>query len=260
MILAVDMGNTNIVIGCADREKIYFEERIATDLSKTELEYYVLFKTVLDLYHIDADKIEGAIVSSVVPGLTGIIRSALEKISGLQPYVLGEDVETGLEIEMDQPSRLGSDLVVDAVAALEEYGAPLIVIDIGTATTMSVIDRDRKYIGGCIIPGVRVSSDALAAKASQLFKVSLQAPEHAIGKNTADCMNSGILYGHASCLDGMIARMEEELGYPCQVVATGGLAGDIIKHCKREILLDSHLLLKGLRMIYDRQKKGEDRC
>lgn len=260
MILAVDMGNTNIVVGCIDKEKIYFEERIATDLSKTELEYYVLFKTVLDLYGIDGGKLEGAIISSVVPGLTQVIKEALEKLGDIHPYIVGEGVKTGLTIQMDIPSRLGSDLIVDAVAAVHEYGAPVIVVDVGTATTISVIDRDKNYVGGCIIPGIRVSSDALASKAAQLFKISLIAPEKVIGKNTADCMNSGIIYGHAACLDGMIERMEEELGYSCPVVATGGLAKTLVPKCKKKMTLDESLLLKGLWQIYELQEKEEKGC
>lgn len=255
MILAVDMGNTNIVIGCLDDEKIYFEERISTDHSKTELEYYVLFKTVLELYHINKEEISGAIISSVVPPLLNVIKSAVETLTGNTPFIVGANLKTGLTIKTDNPAQLGSDLIVDAVAGIHEYEAPLMIIDIGTATTISVVDKDKNYIGGIIMPGVRVSSDSLVSRTAQLSKVSLTAPEKAIGTNTIDCMKSGIILGHAACLDGMVERMEEELGYPCKVVATGGLAKVIIPHCKREMIEDQELLLKGLKIIYDLQQK-----
>ncbi len=255
MILAIDMGNTNIVIGCIDDDKLYFEERIATDHSKTELEYYVLFKTVLELYQIQAKEISGAIISSVVPPLVHVIKAATEKLIGVEPYIVSTELDLGLEICTDNPKQLGSDLIVDAVAGVCEYGAPLMIIDIGTATTISVVDKDCRYMGGCIIPGVRVSSDSLVSRTAQLSKVSLTAPDNAIGTNTIDCMKSGIILGHASCLDGMVERMEEELGYPCTVVATGGLAKVIIPHCKRKMTEDQELLLKGLKIIYDRQRK-----
>lgn len=253
MILAIDMGNTNIVIGCIDDEKIYFEERIATDLSKTELEYFCLFKTVLELYQIHGDEINGAIISSVVPPLVNVLKAAVEKLIGVTPYIVGSGIRTGLNIVMDNPRQVGSDMIVDAVAAVREYKAPFIVIDIGTATTMSVVDRHGNYIGGCIMPGVKVSADSLAAKAAQLSKVDFAAPAKCIGKNTVDCMKSGIIFGHAACLDGMIDRMQEELGYPCKIIATGGLAGVIIPCCRHEIIEDQELLLKGLKIIYDLQ-------
>ena len=226
---------------------------MATDHSKTELEYYVLFKTVLDLYQIENTEITGAIISSVVPPLVNVISSAVEKLIGKTPFIVGSGIRTGLNIMMDNPRQLGSDLVVDAVAGMNEYGTPLIIVDIGTATTISIVDKNKNYIGGCIMPGVRISADSLVARTAQLSKVSLTAPSKSIGKNTIDCMKSGIIFGHAACLDGMIDRMEEELGYPCKVVATGGLAKVIIPHCKRKIIEDQELLLKGLKIIYDLQ-------
>lgn len=257
MILAIDMGNTNIVIGCIDDEKIYFEERIATDHSKTELEYYVLFKTVFDLYQIKREDITGAIISSVVPPLVNILEAAVEKLTGIKPYIVGPELKMRLPLWMDNPKQVGSDLIVDAVAALEEYGAPAIVIDIGTATTMSVTDKDGNYIGGCIMPGVKVAADSLVSKTAQLPKIDFSAPDRSIGKNTAECMKSGIIFGHAASLDGMIDRMEEELGYSCNVIATGGLAGVIIPLCRHEIMEDQELLLKGLKIIYDLQQAGD---
>ena len=145
MILAIDMGNTNIVIGCVDDEKIYFEERLCTDYSKTELEYAIGFKTVLELYNIESEQIHGAIISSVVPQLVNVIKSAVEKIIGITPLIVGPGVKTGLNLLMDQPKQVGTDMVVDAVAAIHEYGAPALIIDVGTATTISAVDDKKNY-------------------------------------------------------------------------------------------------------------------
>ena len=255
MILAIDMGNTNIVIGCVDEEKVLFEERLATDLSKTELEYVVIFKTVLELYGIEKEKVTGAIISSVVPQLVNIIKSAVYKLIKVDPMVVGPGVKTGLNILMDEPRRVGSDLIVDAVAAINNYGTPLIVIDMGTATTMSVIDRKGNYIGGVIMPGIKVSVDSLVSRTAQLQRISLDAPDKVIGKNTINCMKSGVIYGNASCIDGMIDRLAEEMGEglsDIKVVATGGLARVILPQCRHNIIQDDELLLKGLKIIYDK--------
>ena len=255
MILAIDMGNTNIVIGCVDEEKVLFEERLATDLSKTELEYVVIFKTVLELYGIEKEKVTGAIISSVVPQLVNIIKSAVYKLIKVEPMVVGPGVKTGLNILMDEPRRVGSDLIVDAVAAINNYGTPLIVIDMGTATTMSVIDRKGNYIGGVIMPGIKVSVDSLVSRTAQLQRISLDAPDKVIGKNTINCMKSGVVYGNASCIDGMIDRLADEMGEALsdiKVIATGGLSRVILPQCRHNIIQDDELLLKGLKIIYDK--------
>lgn len=254
MILAIDMGNSNIVIGCMDDKQSYFEERLSTDKSKTALEYAIGFHTVLELYNIDASQIEGAIISSVVPPLTNVVKSAVEKIIGKTPLVVGPGIKTGLNLLMDNPKSIGSDLIVDAVAGITEFGAPLILIDMGTATTMSVVDKDKNYVGGVIMTGLHLSMEALSSKAAQLYNVSLEVPKSVIGKNTTDCMKSGIILGNAACIDGMIDRIEEELGYPTTVVATGGLAHVVIPLCKHNIIVDDSLLLKGLKIIYDKNR------
>ena len=251
MILALDIGNTNIVIGCIDREKTYFIERLSTVRTKTELEYAVDIKTVLDLYRIKRSDMEGAIISSVVPQITNIV-----KVLGnnSKVMVLGPGVKTGLNIKMDNPGQLGADLVADAVAGISEYPTPLIIIDMGTATTASVVDADKQYIGGMILPGVGVSLDALTQRASQLSGIGIEEPKRVIGKNTLECMKSGVLYSSAGALDGIIGRIEEELGEKTTVVATGGLAKKIVPYCKRDIILDEDLLLKGLLVIYEKNK------
>ena len=193
MILAIDIGNTNIVVGCIDKEKTYFIERLSTVRTKTELEYAVDIKVVLDLYHVKRADIEGCIISSVVPQITNIAKLAVEKILKKEPIVLGPGVKTGLNIMMDHPGQLGADLVADAVAGIAEYQVPLIIVDMGTATTVSVVDDKKNYVGGMIMPGMRVSLDALTARASQLSGISIEAPKRLIGKNTIECMKSGVL-------------------------------------------------------------------
>lgn len=250
MILAVDIGNTNIVLGCIEQEKIYFVERVSTNISKTELEYVVELKTLLDLYRIQVEEITGCIIASVVPPLTNIVKTAMEKYLHTTPLIVGPGVKTGLNILMDNPAQIGADLIVNAVAGLKYYGAPIIMIDMGTATTISVVDDKKNYIGGMILPGVKVSLESLVNRTSQLPKISLEAPKKIIGKNTIDCMKSGIIMGQAASMDGMIERIWEELGYKAQVVATGGLAGCIVPHCKKKIIYDNELTLKGLNVIY----------
>ena len=254
MILAIDVGNTNIVVGCIDDLKTYFIERLSTNRKKTELEYAVDLKNVLDIYHIKKTEIEGCIISSVVPQITNIVKLAAEKILKKNAIVLGPGVKTGLNIMMDNPGQLGADQVADAVAGISGYPVPLILIDMGTATTASVVNSKKQYVGGMILPGVGVSLDALTARASQLSGISIDAPRHVIGKNTIECMKSGVLYSNAAALDGIIDRIEEELGEKATVVATGGLAKKIVPHCKREIILDEELLLRGLLIIYEKNK------
>lgn len=255
MLLAIDIGNSNIVIGCMQNGAILNEIRIATDLIKTSDQYCMDLKNALSLYDIPRESIEGVIVSSVVPPLLNSFRTAVMKLTGKKPMVVGPGIRTGLNIQIDNPSQIGSDLIVAAVAALREYPAPLMIVDMGTATTISVIDRSRSYIGGCICPGVRVSAEALTSRAALLPAINLEAPRRAIGRNTADCMRSGIMLGAAAMLDGLIDRMEDELGEKATVVATGGISRFVIPMCRREILYDRNLLLKGLEILYLNNKK-----
>ncbi len=258
MILAIDIGNTNIVIGCTQQEKVYFVERVSTNISKTELEYVVEFKTLFDLYHIKMEEITGCIIASVVPPLVNIVKAAMTKLLHITPMIVGPGIKTGLNILMDNPAQIGSDLIVNAVAALQYYGAPVIIIDMGTATTISVVDDNKNYIGGMILPGVKISLEALASRTSQLPRISLEAPRKIIGKNTIDCMKSGIVMGQAACMDGMIERIREDLGYSFHVVATGGLAGCIVPYCKEDIICDNELTLKGLDIIYRKNTEITD--
>ena len=255
MLLAIDIGNSNIVIGGIENDQIKFEARIATDRIKTSDQYGVEIKNILNLFEVSPQQVEDCIISSVVPPVFNAVRTGVIKLTGLTPMVVGPGIKTGLNIQMDNPASVGSDLIVAAVAALQEYQAPLMLIDMGTATTITVVDKDNTYIGGAIIPGVRVSAEALSSRAAQLPGIQLDRPKRAIGKNTVECMRSGIMFGAAAMLDGMIERMEAELGKQTTVVATGGLAQFVAPLCKREIRLETDLLLKGLNIIYKKNKK-----
>lgn len=254
MIFAIDVGNTNIVAGCIDRKKTYFTERFSTVRTKTEMEYAIDIKTLLDIYKVNKADIEGCIISSVVPQITNIIRLAAHKILDKKIVVLGPGVKTGLNIMMDNPASLGADLVANAVAGIAEYPLPLCIIDMGTASTVSVVDEKKNYIGGLIFPGVNVSLDALTAHASQLGGISIETPKRVIGKNTVECMKSGLIFSSAAAIDGIIERITEEYGKELTIVATGGLSKKIIPHCKKNIILDEDLLLKGLLIIYEKNR------
>lgn len=250
MILAVDIGNTNIVIGCLEEKNVFFECRVATDKHKTEAEYTVMFKNLLDVYGIDLDKIQGTVVSSVVPPITSAVKNALRFITGHNPVEACMNAKHNIKVNNDNPNELGNDLLVAAVAALKENKPPLIIIDLGTATTISVLDKTGLFQGCVIMPGVKISLEALSARASQLPSISLEAPKCVIGKHTAECMQSGIVYGNAAMLDGMIDRIEEELGEKSTVIATGGLAKIITPNCKHKIICDDELMLRGLWYLY----------
>ena len=255
MIFAVDIGNTNIVIGGAERQgKICFTERISTDHKATDFEYAVSFKSIFEIHNVSPHDIEGAIISSVVPFVTNTVKSAVKKIMGITPMVVGPGIKTGLSIKIDNPAQLGSDLVVVAVAGINEYPCPLAVIDMGTATTFSVIDRSKSYIGGMIMPGLKVSMEALTECTSQLPKIGFEPPKKLIGSNTVECMKSGFLYGSASSIDGMLERIAGELGEEPFAVATGGLASVVIPLCRKKIVRDDDLMLKGLMLIYSKNK------
>ncbi len=261
MILAIDIGNTNIVIGCIERkgkdDDILFEARLATDHVNTSDQYSIELMNVLQLYKVDPDKIDGTIISSVVPPVYNAIRSAVIKVTGKTPLVVGPGIKTGLNIRMDDPTQVGADLIVAAVAALKEYAAPMIIVDMGTAITLSVIGENNTFLGGCIFPGVRVSMDALTSRAAQLPGISLDKPKQVIGKNSIDSMRSGIMYGTAAMIDGIVERMEEEAGHSFHLLATGGIAPHIIPLCKREFQHDKNLLLKGLAILYRNNTKDK---
>lgn len=256
MILTVDIGNSNIVIGGVEGEKIVFEARLRTEATKTSDEYAVDLKSLLDIYAVAVSAIEGAIIGSVVPQVLNAMQTAIKKLTGHTALVVGPGIKTGLNIAIDNPSQTGADLVIGAVAALREHKAPLIVVDMGTATTMVVLDEKGTFIGGAISPGVKISLDALTEGTALLPGLQLDKPKRAIGRNTADCMRSGIMLGTACMIDGMVERMEGELGKPCKVIATGGIAKFIVPLCKTAIHYDKDLLVKGLAALYRENRKS----
>ena len=252
MILAIDIGNTNIVLGGLEGEKILFEARMATDLIKTSDQYCAELKSMLALFEVTPEAISGSIISSVVPPVLNSFKTAIRKLTGKNCLVVGPGIRTGLNIRMENPAEVGSDLIVAAVAAIAEYGAPLLLVDMGTATTITAVDETGTFVGGCICPGVKISMEALTGRTAQLPGISLDEPQKAIGKNTRDCMRSGIMFGAAAMLDGLLDRMEAELGTPVKVVATGGIARFVIPLCRRELIYDRSLMLKGLGLLYRR--------
>ena len=250
MILAVDIGNSNIVVGGMEGHKIIFEARVRTDATKTSDEYCIDLKNILDIYGVDRGSVEGTIIASVVPQVLNSVKTAVKKLTGKNSLVVGPGLKTGLNIKIENPSQTGADLVVGAVAALREHKPPMIVIDMGTATTMMVLDETGAFIGGSISPGVRISQEALTNGTALLPGLQLDAPRKVIGRNTIDCMRSGIMLAHACMIDGMVERMEAELGYKTTVVATGGIAKFVLPMCHTPILYDKDLLLKGLAALY----------
>lgn len=250
MILAVDIGNSNIVIGGIRGERIVFEARLRTDSTKTSDEYCIDVKMILEVYGISPGDIEGSIIASVVPQVLNSVKTALKKLTGKHSLVVGPGLKTGLNIKIENPAQTGADLVVGCVAALREHKAPLIVIDMGTATTMTVLDEAGALIGGSICPGVKISMEALTERTALLPGLQLDQPKRSIGRNTIDCMRSGIMLGTACMLDGMIGRMEEELGQKATVVVTGGIAKFVVPLCRTPMIFDKDLLLKGLAALY----------
>lgn len=256
MLLAIDIGNSNVVIGCLnDNNETVKLFRMVTDLKKTEDEYAAGMKTILEYSGLDCSRFEGAIICSVVPPLTEIFRTAVENIIGVRALVVGTGIKTGLNIMIENPTSLGSDIVAASVAAMTVFPLPVIVIDMGTATTITVVDKGNKYIGGAIVPGVALSMSALSSGTSLLQKVPIEAPKKCINTTTTESMQSGAVYGTAALLDGMIDRFEQELGCKASLVATGGIAAKIVPHCTHDIVYDENLLLRGLGIIYKKNKR-----
>lgn len=252
MLLAVDIGNTNITLGLYDEEILLFTARLSTDTRRTADQYAIDIKDILTLHGCDYENIEDAIISSVVPSVGAAVGRAISLLCHIVPLTLAPGVKTGLHIKIDNPAQLGADLAAGAVGAVNEYTMPCIVIDMGTASTISVLDKNGAFLGGAIAAGVNLTLKALTENTSQLPAISIESPQSVIGTNTADCMRSGLVFGTAAMLDGMIDRIEEELGEIATVVATGGLSREIISHCSHSIIYNENLLLDGLRIIYEK--------
>ena len=252
MILAIDVGNTNIVIGCIDGSEILRVFIMSTNISKTSDEYAVEIKGILGFHGVACENISGAVISCVVPPLTGVFKNTVKLLAGVNAIIVGAGIKTGMNILIEDPGTLAGDMVATAVGALASYKPPMIIVDLGTATKMTVLDKNGGFIGGAIMPGVSLSMSALAAGASLLPRVPIEAPPKCISANTIDAMKSGATFGAASMIDGMTERFEAELGEAVQVIATGGLAEAVYRHCKREIIHDPHLILRGLWVIYEK--------
>lgn len=254
MILTIDVGNTNVVLGCVEDGVVVSRSRLATNTSDLPNDYAMKMRQSFAFDSIDYHEFEGAILSSVVPQVNRAIRSAVRKLTGLECIIVGAGIKTGVNVKIDDPGTLAGDLITGTVGALSMYKPPIIIVDMGTATTIVAVDKDGAYIGGAIIPGVNLSFEALSQGTSLLPNISIEAPRKCIATNTVDSMKSGAVFGTAAMIDGMIERMEAELGEKCTVVATGGLASSIIPYCRREIICDDDLLLKGLWILYKKNK------
>ena len=250
MVLAIDIGNTHILLGCFEDRKVLFTELLTTNKTSTDLEYASLIKSALEFNGTGFDAIDGAIISSVVPQVTGTIKSAVERFSSVVPLVVGPGVKTGLKIRIDNPAQLGSDLVVSAVAGIKEYGVPQINIYLGTATAFSLIDSEKNFCGTSIGAGMGIEAEALSSKTSQLPNIAFETPRKVIGTNTVDSMKSGLIYQNAALIDGMIDRIEEEYGGKCVLTATGRYASLVAPLCRHKIVVDKDMLLKGLIEVY----------
>lgn len=249
MILAIDVGNSNIVLGVMD-EELVCSGRLATSIHETDQEYAMKLFSFLQLNGIT--EIEGAIISSVVPPLIDVLKKAVKMVCNVDALVVGPGVKTGLSIKIDNPAQLGADMVVGAVAAKAKYPCPLIIFDLGTATTGSVVDRDGNFIGAIITTGVRTSINALSSGTALLPQIDISAPKKVIGTNSVDSMKSGCVIGTAILLDGFVDKFEEELGEKATVIVTGGLGDSIAKNCTHDMIIDENLLIDGLKIIYDK--------
>ena len=252
MVLTIDIGNTNIVLGGYENGALGFCTRISTDKSLEADQYALELSGILNLYKVAGENIEGAIISSVVPQITDTVARALRMFSGVEPLKLTQELPTGVGVNIDTPSELGADLLAGAIAAKALYPLPAIVIDMGTATKITAVDEQGTVQGVSIMPGVFISLDALVNGTSLLKGIATNAPVRAIGKNTVESMQSGVVFGAASMLDGMVERFEAELGPAKTLVATGGAAGIVVPHCRHSVQYVPTLILDGLYAVYCR--------
>ncbi len=254
MLICIDIGNTNITIGVFEDNDLRFTARLATDNRRTSDQYAIEIRDIIEIYGIKREDVTNAAICSVVPTVGSAIERAVNRLFGIKPIVLGPGVKTGLNIKIDNPAQLGADLAAGAVGALAKYPAPTIIIDMGTASTISVLGKNGEFLGGVIAAGVKLTMDALTARTAQLPSVSIETPKKVIGTNTADCIKSGLIMGQAAMIDGMITKIERELGETATIVATGGLAPEVVRHCDRNIIIDDNLLLDGLKIIHDKNQ------
>lgn len=251
MILVVDIGNTNITLGIYRGEGLLFVSRMATDRMRLKDQYAIELREILSLHGVEWKDITGVAISSVVPPVNHAVCDAIRELTAVEPVCVGPKTKTGIRVDPQQTENIGADLIVGCVAAAAMFRGPCIILDMGTATTLIVLDEKRRLLGGAIAPGVGISMDALTSRTAQLPCISLEAPKQVIGDSTAACMRSGLITGTACMIDGLCDRMERELGKKCRVVATGGLAHEVVQQCERDITFCDTLLLEGLRLIYE---------
>lgn len=252
MLLCIDVGNTNIKLALYDKGLIKTKIRISTDPKRTPDELAAQLCTLFGIHNVDAGKIRGAIISSVVPTITGALREAVKIAANTDSLVIGPGIKTGLDIRIDNPAKVGSDIVCACVAVKNMYSCPAIIVGLGTATTVLYMNENRAYCGGSILPGVQISLEALTQKCALLPSVDVANTKKLIGTNTSDSIKSGIIYGAAAAVSSMIDFYEKEIGQRCTVVATGGFASSIVSRCPKDIIVNDDLILEGLRIIYEK--------
>jgi type III pantothenate kinase len=260
MLLTVDLGNTNIVFGLYEQTELKHTFRVATVRGRTEDEYGALLFQLLALRSLSPSSVSAAILASVVPQLTDVMTQALRRTFARDPLVVGgPGLKTGISVHYDNPRDVGADRIVNAVAAFERFHQGAVIVDFGTATTFDCVSPKGEYLGGVIVPGVQVSLDALLQRAAKIGPVELVAPPQVVGKNTPHAVQSGLVHGYAALVDGLLERIQDELGFDCKVLATGGLAGLIAPHTRRVRDVDPHLTLEGLRILYELNAGGSAR-
>ncbi len=254
MILTIDIGNTNIIVGGIENGRVLFTGRIKTSHKLTTEDVTYKIKSILKQN--EAPKAEGGIVSSVVPYLTGKAEKAIRQLTGKKALTVGKNVDLGIEILMDNPNKVGADMLVDAIGAMQKYNPPFLIFDLGTASTCSVIDKEGRYVGTVIAPGVYISMNAMSERCAKLPRIKLENPGSIISKNTKQSMRSGIIYGNAAMMDGIADRIFDELGYEAKIIATGGISRVIIPYCRHNMEYDPDLMLKGLAVLWEKNQKN----
>ncbi len=254
MLLAIDIGNTNIVIGVFKDDRLLSHWRLSSSITRTEDESFLVVKLLFDQISISPRDINGVVISSVVPNFTNIYRLLSIKYFNTKPIIISSDLKLGIKIKYDNPRMVGADRLCNAVAAFKKYGGPSIIVDFGTATTFDVISKKGEYLGGVIAPGIETAGGELHRRAAQLPKIELKFPKHIIGKNTSESMQSGILYGALDAMEGIIKRIEKELGTKAKLIVTGGYSKIICMESKLKLHCEPSLVLEGAKLIYDMNK------